>query len=171
MPNTQPEPEDIGRDEEPEHKRLDRHWNELLQELRVTQGGVQILAGLLYTLPFQARFEAVDMAQRWVYLGAVSAATLSAALLIAPVAFHRVLFRRRLRPELIRASALVTKLGLALLALSLALVVALVFSVVAGWDAAFISAAVAGAFFVVVWLMLPLRWASGYPEHEDEATV
>lgn len=158
---------DIGREQEPEHVRLDRHWSELLQELRVTQGGVQILAGLLYTLPFQARFEAVDEVQRWVYLGAVSAATLSAALLIAPVPFHRFLFRRGLRPELIEASTVVTKLGLALLAVSLTLVMTLVFSVVAGWTAALAVTGIATVFFAVVWWMLPLRWARGYPERDD----
>ncbi|MCG6567475.1 DUF6328 family protein [Tessaracoccus sp. Y36] len=171
MANEQPRPDDIGRDQEPPHKRLDRHWNELLQELRVTQGGVQILAGLLYTLPFQARFEAVDQAQRWVYLGAVSFATLSAALLIAPVAFHRALFRRRLRQNLIRVSATVTKLGLALLALSLTLVSVLVFSVVAGWVAAAVSGGVAVLFFSVVWLALPLGWSRGSPEKEGEPKV
>ena len=37
-------------------ERMDRNWNELLQELRVTQTGVQILSGFLLTLPFQQRF-------------------------------------------------------------------------------------------------------------------
>ena len=32
---------------------MDRNWVELLQELRVLQTGVQILAGFLLTLPFQ----------------------------------------------------------------------------------------------------------------------
>ena len=36
--------------------RLDRNWEDLLQELRVAQTGVQLLTGLLLTVPFQARF-------------------------------------------------------------------------------------------------------------------
>jgi len=34
-------------------EKLDRNWNDLLQELRVAQTGVQLLTGLLLTLPFQ----------------------------------------------------------------------------------------------------------------------
>ena len=37
-------------------ERLDRNWIELIQELRVAQTGVQVLAGFLLTLPFSARF-------------------------------------------------------------------------------------------------------------------
>lgn len=162
-----PTRDEIGRAEEPDHKRYDRHWNELLQELRVTQGGVQILAGLLFTLPFQARFEDIDYPQKMLYLAAVSSATLSAAMLVAPVAFHRVFFRRRLRPELIDRSARVTKIGLGLLALSLTLVLALVFSVVAGWVAAYVVAAVGVVFFASVWLAMPLWWVRGNPQVES----
>ena len=41
-----------GRNETREEQ-LDRNWMELIQELRVLQTGVQILAGFLLTLPFQ----------------------------------------------------------------------------------------------------------------------
>jgi hypothetical protein len=34
-------------------QRLDRNWADLLQELRVIQTGVQLLAGFLLTQPFQ----------------------------------------------------------------------------------------------------------------------
>lgn len=156
--------DEIGRDQEPEHKRYDRHWNELLQELRVTQGGVQILAGLLFTLPFQARFVVIGYEQRMLYLASVSSATLSAAMLVAPVAFHRAFFRRRMRPDLIDLSARVTKIGLGLLALSLTLVLALVFSVVAGWPEAIVAGAMAAVFFIGVWLAMPLWWARGNPQ-------
>ncbi len=45
-------------------ERSDRNWGELLQELRVTQTGVQILAGFLLTLPVQREFLALGAAQR-----------------------------------------------------------------------------------------------------------
>ena len=45
-------------------EKLDRNWMELLQELRVLQTGVQILAGFLLTLPFQSRFETLDESPR-----------------------------------------------------------------------------------------------------------
>ncbi len=45
--------------------RADRNSNELLQELRVSQTGVQILFAFLLTLGFAQRFEAVDDFQQW----------------------------------------------------------------------------------------------------------
>ena len=36
---------------------MDRNWNEILQELRVTQTGTQIFTGFLLTIAFQARFD------------------------------------------------------------------------------------------------------------------
>ena len=41
-----------GRDEAPAEQ-LDRNWSELLQELRVSQTGVQLLTAFLLSLPFQ----------------------------------------------------------------------------------------------------------------------
>lgn len=51
-------------------ERLTRNLNELLQELRVTQTGAQILTGFMLTVPFSARFEDLDTLQRratWLY--------------------------------------------------------------------------------------------------------
>ncbi|HEX3197712.1 MAG TPA: DUF6328 family protein, partial [Propionibacteriaceae bacterium] len=44
-----------GRDESL-NERMDRNWNEILQELRVTQTGTQIFTGFLLTIAFQTRF-------------------------------------------------------------------------------------------------------------------
>lgn len=165
------EDQPVYRDSEATYKRIDRHWAELLQELRVVQAGVQILAGLLYTVPFQAGFSSLELWQRSVYLAAVSLATLAAALLIAPVALHRALYRRRLRPELIEVSGAVAKLGLASLALSLVAVVVLVFSVVVGSTVGLVAGAVALVGFAYLWLALPwwlARCAPAHGEDEDE---
>ncbi|MDP9987157.1 hypothetical protein J2S98_002316 [Arthrobacter oryzae] len=64
-----------GRNETREEQ-MDRNWAELLQELRVLQTGVQILAGFLLTLPFQQRFEKLDDWEVGLYLtNVVSAGT------------------------------------------------------------------------------------------------
>jgi len=76
---------------------LDRNWDELLQELRVAQTGVQVLSGFLLTLPFQARFPEESVEQRYVFLILVLLTALTTGLLIAPVGLHRMLFRRRQR--------------------------------------------------------------------------
>ena len=73
-----------GRNETREEQ-LDRNWAELLQELRVLQTGVQILAGFLLTLPFQERFEDLDSFQVNLYLANVVIAALTTAFILQPV--------------------------------------------------------------------------------------
>src|SRR5674536_216271 len=82
-----------GRRETPA-ERLDRNWNEILQELRVTQTGIQILTGFLLTVPFQQRFAELTADQRRIYLTLVVLASVTTGLLVAPVSLHRWLFRR-----------------------------------------------------------------------------
>ena len=75
-------------------ERADRNFDELLQELRVAQTGVQILFAFLLTIPFQQRFsQAVGAGLRWEYLGTLLATAIASALLIAPVSYHRILFQ------------------------------------------------------------------------------
>lgn len=135
----------------------DRNWAELLQELRVTQTGVQVLSGFLLTVPFSSRFASLDGTQRAAYLLVFTSALLATALLVAPVAFHRVLFRRRRRRWLIDAAHVCARAGLTALALTTCgiffLVVDLVGSRAAAW-AALISS---GATFGLLWFVLP--WA------------
>ena len=81
-----------GRNETREEQ-LDRNWMELIQELRVLQTGVQILAGFLLTLPFQQRFQTLDRFQVTLYLVNVGLAALTTAFILLPVSVHRRLFR------------------------------------------------------------------------------
>jgi len=126
-------------------QRADRNWDELLGELRVTQTGVAILFSLLLTVPFSARFDSVDAFQRRVYLVALLLAAASAVVLIAPVAYHRVLFAHRQKQAVVRASNRFAVIGLALLCLALSAVLLLVADVLLQRAAA---AAVAGVFGV-----------------------
>src|SRR5271163_1167685 len=99
---------------ETETQRLDRNWNSLLQELRVVQTGVQLLTGLLLTLPFQQRFEILGEHMRMVYLATVGSSVGATVLLIAPVAMHRLLFRRHQLQMLVSAAHRCALAGLAL---------------------------------------------------------
>ncbi len=89
-----------GRDET-ENQRMDRNWNEMLQELRVTQTGTQILSGFMLTLPFQTRFAALDAFEHGVFVGLVMLAAVTIVLGLAPVNLHRALFRHRLKPSVV----------------------------------------------------------------------
>ena len=141
---------------ETETERLDRNWDELLQELRVTQTGVQILAGFLLTLPFQQRFSTLDDAQRSAYLLSLAAAVLATALLVAPVSAHRMLFRQRAKRELVGFADAAARVGLVALAVSIVSATFLIFDVVVGRRAGVAAAGVALAVFLVGWLVLPL---------------
>jgi hypothetical protein len=46
--------------DESHDERLDRNWDELLQELRITQTGLQLLSGFLLTLAFTDIFTGLD---------------------------------------------------------------------------------------------------------------
>ena len=138
-------------------ERADRNWNELLQELRVTQTGLQILTGFLLTVPFQQRFGDLEPPLRVVFLVALSLAVISTVIVVAPVASHRILFRRSAKPELVSAADRSTKAGLATLALTIVAVVVLVFGFVAGTTAAVVAGVVAIGFFVVQWFVVPRR--------------
>ena len=76
------------------NERMDRNWNEILQELRVTQTGTQIFTGFLLTIAFQQRFGQLTTFQIRVYLVLVVAAVFTTALGLAPVNLHRSLFRK-----------------------------------------------------------------------------
>jgi hypothetical protein len=143
-----------GRDETRE-ERSDRNWNELLQELRVMQTGIQILTGFLLILPFQTRFNELDPFQIAIYLVLVLLAVATTIVVVAPVSLHRLLFRRHLKPETVTTGDRIAKTGLGLLGIVISGVVLLVFDVVASRTAAM---AVAGAVLVVIavaWVAIP----------------
>jgi Family of unknown function (DUF6328) len=142
--------------EETKNERMDRNWNELLQELRVTQTGIQILTGFLLTLPFQQRFTDLDEFQRDVFLVTVSLAAVATGLIIAPVSFHRMMFRQREKPLLVRLSDLLARAGLSLVALAVSCVALLIFDVVVGRLAGVLASACLLAFFTVCWFVAPL---------------
>lgn len=153
-------PADEERDESPA-ERLDRNWSELLQELRVTQTGIQILSGFLLTLPFQSRFGELGPALVAVFLAAVVLGTLTTCLIVAPVTTHRLLFRRHAKDVLVSASDLMAKAGLLLLALTVVMVVTLVFGFVLDLTAGLVAGGVALAVFALLWLVVPLALARG----------
>ena len=147
--------DDHARDETPT-ERLDRNFSMLLQELRVTQTGVQLLTGFLLTLPFQQRFDRLDAAMRAVYVATSACAVTATLALVAPVAMHRALFRQRRLKVVVSASHRLAIAGMLLLGLALVGVTVVVVDMVYTFHAAIGAGAVALAGFVVLWLVLPL---------------
>lgn len=117
-----------SRGETPE-ERADRNWLELLQELRVSQTGVQLLAGFLATV----------------------------GVTLAPVAIHRHVFQENAKPELVRAGHRLTSIALALIAVLLGGILFLVVDVVYDRQAAAAGAVASVVVLAGLLLVLPSR--------------
>jgi hypothetical protein len=145
---------DDDRDETPT-ERLDRNWNELLQELRVIQTGVQLLTGFLLTLPFQQRFTELSAGERGVYYTTVVASVLATILLQTPVIVHRALFRRHRRAETVLVAHRLAVAGVAVLAVGITGVSCLITSALWGLGPGSIAAAVVVALLLIMWVAVP----------------
>jgi Family of unknown function (DUF6328) len=151
-------------------QRADRAYGEILQEVRVAQTGVQILFAFLLTLAFTNRFRSVTPFQRDVYVVSLMLSAAATALLIAPAAFHRVVYRRKLKQHLVQSANRLALAGLGLLVLAMTSAVLLILDVVLGFGPALFLAAGALAWFLTWWFVLPvwsrLRHQTGPPyEH------
>jgi Family of unknown function (DUF6328) len=150
---------DHARDETPQ-ERADRNWNELLQELRVSQTGVQVLAGFLVTLPFQERFEELDLFQRAWYVGLLALAFATVSVMLAPVAIHRHVFQSDAKPELVQAGHRLTSVALVMIGLLMCGIFFLVVDMVFDRKAAAVGAVAAVVVLAGLLLVLPKRVAS-----------
>jgi hypothetical protein len=117
---------------------------------------VQILTGFLLTIPFTTRFPDLDDMQRVLYLATLCAAVVATGLIIAPVAFHRTLFRQGEKPWLVHAANWCARAGLVALAIAMVGVIWLVFDVVLSRSAGYVAAGVSVVYFAGLWGVLPI---------------
>lgn len=136
-------------------ERADRNFNELLQELRVTQTGVQILFAFLLTLAFTPRFPSLDSFQRVTYVVTLLLSVLAAALFTAPAALHRRLFQQGAKPQVVNASSHLAQIGLGVLALALSGSVLLVVDVATGRAGGIAAGATTLVVCAGLWALLP----------------
>ena len=115
-----------------------------------------VLTGFLLTVPFQQRFGDLDDYQRDLYLILVVLAVVATGLIVAPASLHRVMFRKRLKRQLVEAGDVLARLGLVALALTMAGSAMLVFDVVAGRAAGRIVGAAALVVLGGCWWLLPV---------------
>jgi hypothetical protein len=119
-------------------ERLDRNWAELLQELRITQTGLQLLSGFLLTLPFTQTFGGLESGQKYLYLSLVVTAVVAVGLNLTPVILHRRLFRAHLKERVVGVGHVMSQLVIALVALLFTGTAALIYWVVLDLRAAVI---------------------------------
>ena len=141
---------------ESEKERIDRELIELLNELRVALPGVQVLFAFLLTVPFTQRWTTVTTFQRDVYFATLLCTAFSSALLIAPSAQHRLLFRQQEKGKILLVANWLTIVGLGFLALAIIGVVLLITDVLFGATFTLVVTIVAAIPFVVWWYLYPL---------------
>ncbi len=150
------EPSEQVRPGESEEERADRNLDELLQELRIAIPGVQFLFAFLLTIPFATGFASLSDAQEDLYFAVLISTVLTTALLMAPSAYHRALFRLRDKSHLVEISNRFAIAGLAMLAVSITGAVLLVAGVVFDGTKVVVFTVVAGSCFLLFWGALPL---------------
>ncbi|MEU3749856.1 MULTISPECIES: DUF6328 family protein [Streptomyces] len=151
---------------ETEMERADRRWQEVIQEIRVVQTGVQILLGFLLTVVFTPHFQGLEQTDKTIYIVTVVLGSLATGALIGPVALHRIVAGRQIKPRAVIWAARLTFTGIVLLLATLTSALLLVLRVATG-DDSYVPWIVAGvlAWYLLCWFVLPLwvrtRYTSG----------
>src|ERR1700710_1152850 len=144
--------------EETEEERLDRNVGELLQELRIALPGVQVLFAFLLAVPFQQNFTKISDFDKKIYFVTLLLTALSAALLIAPTAYHRLTFRYQQKHRLVFVSNRLSIAGLGTLALAMTCAILLITNVLFGTVATtVVTTVLVLGMFGVLWVALPLK--------------
>jgi hypothetical protein len=151
-------------------ERVNRRWNEILQETRVAQTGVQILFGFLLSVAFTPLFRDLGTFDRVVYVLTVVLGAAATGSLIAPVSIHRFLSGQRMKDEVVEAASRLMVCGMVLLALTIGCTLLLILHVVVPGLLA--EALVGGVmlWFGLCWYALPLwlrRRGAGRPDGQD----
>lgn len=139
-----------GRDETAA-ERSDRNWSEILQELRVTQTGTQLVSAFLLTLAFQQRFVQLPHYELVIYGVLVGLAALSTVLGLAVVSIHRAQFHHHDKPQIVARANRILSTSIWIVATLTAGVMLFIFDFVFGLLAGVLSAVV--ALLVIAWLL------------------
>jgi Family of unknown function (DUF6328) len=142
--------------EETREERINRELIELLNELRVTLPGVQVLFAFLLAVPFANGWQRVTDVQKDAYMVALLAALAGSVFLIAPSAWHRILFRKRDKEQLLLTANAFAIIGTFFVAVGMSASVFLVTDVIYDDLAASVVAALTALLFAVVWFVAPL---------------
>jgi Family of unknown function (DUF6328) len=138
-------------------QQLDRAYAEIIQEVRVAQTGVQVLLAFVLTLAFTPRFALLSTTEQSLYVITLVLGAAATALLMGPAAFHRVVYRQRLRRHLVLAANRFAACGLAVLVAAKCCAILLILEVVTGTFT--IAGLITGgvlAWFALNWLVFPL---------------
>lgn len=139
---------------------VDEGFTRLLDGLRTTLPGAQVLLGFLLVLPFQAEFASLTTVERGLYDVAFFSSALASVLLIAPSVQQRIRAPisgiKRSSKRHVDVAVRVSLVGTVLLGVALTASTALIGSVVAERWTAILGAAVVGLAVAWTWAYQPL---------------
>lgn len=118
--------------------------------------GVQVLFGFMLSLPFTNRFDRLTGTQRDLYLTSLVLSAVATTVLLGPVAYHRLVFRRGMKEGLVRFANLMAIIGLACIGAAVLVAVALLTDFVAGMPFAAVATASLSILLVTIWLAIPI---------------
>lgn len=151
-----------------DERNLDRELNELLQELRVVQGGILLLVGFELVVAFSSRFNSVTSFERVVYYATLLTTGVAAVVVVAPVVHHRLAFRRRDKERVVVRGNIAILASVFLVAFSILGITVLVSDIVYGFVASVVVGGLYIALVTTLWGILPahsLRLAAHEHRH------
>jgi hypothetical protein len=143
---------------EDRQERTARELIELLNELRVILPGVQFLFAFLLTVPFSQRFSELDGLETGTFFVTLLCTAMATALLMAPSAQHRVLWREGVRERRLELGNALTIAGLIFLVPAMVGAVFVVSDFIFGLRTAVVVTLVLASFFALLWFVLPIRY-------------
>ncbi|MEV5433285.1 DUF6328 family protein [Streptomyces sp. NPDC052701] len=145
-------------------------WQELIQEIRVAQMGVQILFGFLLTVVFTPKYDDLADTDRVIYIVTVVLGACATGALIGPVSLHRLVSGRRVKPQAVRWASRMTFLGLVLLLATTTASLLLILRVATHDD--FVPWLVSGVvlWYLLCWFGIPLWTRHRYTTQSPRTT-
>ncbi len=143
-----------------QHDEVDDQFRAILEGLRTTLPGVQVLFAFLLTLPLQAAFQEIRDVERLAYFIAFFGSAIASVLLIAPSAHQRLRapitgVQRRSKSHL-RVTVNLTIAGTIIFAIALAAAVFLISTLVLDDSLAVAATAAVAGLVIWSWFFIPL---------------
>ena len=120
-----------------------------------------MLFAFLLMVPFTQRFPDLDDLETGVFFMTLLCTAVATALLIAPSAHHRILWRGGVREQRLVLGNILTIAGLIFLLPAIVGVVFVITAFIFDLTAAVVVTGFLALFFVLLWFVLPLRYREG----------
>ncbi|MDB4932063.1 MAG: hypothetical protein JWM10_4547 [Myxococcaceae bacterium] len=142
--------------EETEAERIERDYDELLEEIRIALPGAEVMLGFLLTVPFTERFSALGDGQKAIYLASLLCVAAATALLLAPTAWHRIRFKKGDKPWITRRGTALVLAAMVVMIPGIAGTLFVVTDVILSRAAALVVAATTALLVPALWFGVPL---------------